>query len=102
MIFPYLLKSSQMSVKPYNTGFTAFLLLSLTSYFFSYIRIFWYWKVVKPVVNTYATRRLISAFALSTDAWAYQSNVILMLECPMIYCKSFGFMFLCASLVQNV
>ena len=32
----------------------------------------------------------------------YQFIVILMFECPMIYCKSFGFMFLLASLVQNV
>ena len=27
---------------------------------------------------------------------------LLIFECPMIYCKSFGFMFLLASLVQNV
>ena len=32
----------------------------------------------------------------------YQFIVILIFECPMIYCKSFGFMFLLASLVQNV
>ena len=25
-----------------------------------------------------------------------------MLACPMIYCKFFGFMFFCASCVQNV
>ena len=36
------------------------------------------------------------------DAWAYRFSVILMFECPMIYCKLLGFMFLFASLVQNV
>lgn len=29
-----------------------------------------------------------------------KSSVIVMLACPMIYCKFFGFMFFCASCVQ--
>ena len=41
-----------------------------------------------------------SLFAPASDAWAYKSSVIVMLACPMIYCKFFGFMFFCASCVQ--
>ena len=50
----------------------------------------------------YAIRRFISVLALSIEECAYQSIVILILEWPMIYCKSLGFMFLCAIFVQNV
>ena len=43
-----------------------------------------------------------SALTFSIDAWAYRFSVILIFECPMMYCKLLGFMFMLASLVQNV
>ena len=45
---------------------------------------------------------MISAFIPSSEAWAYRFNVILIFECPMIYCKLFGLIFLLAKRVQNV
>ena len=41
-------------------------------------------------------------FAPVCEAWAYRFSVIIMLECPIIYCRFFGFMFFCANRVQNV
>lgn len=54
------------------------------------------------ISSSQAIKFTTSAFTLSIDAWAYRLSVILISECPMIYCKLFGFIFLLASRVQNV
>lgn len=89
------------SIYPCLSGFGGFFLLAGLPWNCTQSLIFLLANVVQIVVN-HAIRLRISLFAPASDAWAYKSSVIVMLACPMIYCKFFGFMFFCASCVQNV